>query len=105
VWQDRLRDVRFGHADAVILDADGVDAPVLKTDRQGGGLRVERVLHQFFQHAGRIGDHLARGDLHIDFRGQAPYCHLRVPPPSRPAALSFLGRAGAGGFQNRVSPR
>ena len=51
-----------GHAAAIVGDADPPPAAAIGEDVDPAGAGVDRVLHQFLDHAGRPLDHFAGGD-------------------------------------------
>jgi hypothetical protein len=86
------------HAHSVIGHADEAASAGLDFDGQAGGLGVEGIFHQFFDHAGRAFDDFAGGDLVGHLLGQqTDAVHL----PSGKALEDF----GSAEDRGRVKPK
>src|ERR1700733_2424487 len=113
----------FGRIDAaaIVSDANRSAAAAFQLDLNSLGARVERILHQFFDHGSRALDDLAGSDLtdegvgqELDEQWRPRVAHFRtslrpkgarsiarckVPdyspaPPAAAAAVAITGRAG-----------
>src|SRR5262249_42348930 len=73
---DRQREVVMRHAGAVVADADQPAAAAIGDDLDAGRAGIERVLHEFLDHARRPLPHLARRDAVDDAFGELAYGHL-----------------------------
>ena len=67
---DRQREVSVGHAAAVVGDADPPPSAAIGENVDPAGAGVDRVLHQFLDHARGTFDHLAGGDAVDDLFGE-----------------------------------
>ena len=67
---DRQRQIGMGHAAAVVGDADPAPAAAIGEDVDPARAGVDRILHQFLDHARRTFDHFAGGDAVDDLFGQ-----------------------------------
>ena len=72
---DRQRQIRLRHAAAVVGDADEPPPAAIGDNLDAPRARIERVLDQFLDGAGRPLDHLAGGDAVDGLRGQAADGH------------------------------
>jgi hypothetical protein len=61
--RQRPRQVGLRDADAIVGNAQQLDAALFKPDLDCTGARIERVFEQFLEHRGGAFDHLAGGDL------------------------------------------
>ncbi len=73
---DRQREVVARHAGAVVADADQPAAAAIGYDLDAGRAGIERVFHEFLDHARRTLHHLARRDAVDDAFGELAYGHL-----------------------------
>ena len=69
----RQRDLVLRHAAAVVDDLDPVQPAGRKAHCDPGGTRVDRVLDQLFQRAGRSFHHFTRRDAVDEMLGQTAY--------------------------------
>ena len=66
----RDRKIGMGHAGAVVGDADPPPPAAVGEDVDPAGAGVDRILHQFLDHAGRPLHHFAGGDAVDDGFGE-----------------------------------
>jgi hypothetical protein len=74
---DREIEIGTSHPVAVVGDADEPASAAVGCDIDPAGAGVERVLDQFFDHAGRPLDHFAGGDAVDGGLGKLADGHLR----------------------------